>query len=81
MFWTAGHCGRDDISRVMVLLQSRELSVPTERVPEVLKQFPMPRRGIEARYGVMATLDSGQLTKSEVRLLGSITRITVSDNS
>ena len=28
----------------------------------------------------MATLDLGQLTKSEVRLLGSITRDTVSDN-
>jgi hypothetical protein len=27
---TAGHCSRDDISRVVVLLQSRELSVPTE---------------------------------------------------
>ena len=60
------------ISRVMVLLQSRELSVPTGCVPEVLKQFAMPKRGIEVKYGVMATLESGQLTKGEVRLLGSI---------
>ena len=51
MFWIAGHCGRDDILRVMVLLQSRELSVPTERVPEVLKEFATPKRGIEVRYG------------------------------
>jgi hypothetical protein len=28
----------------------------------------------------MAKLDSGQLTKGEVRLLGSVTRDTVSDN-
>jgi hypothetical protein len=41
MFWTAGHCGRDDISRVMVLLQSRELSVLIGQVLEVLKQFAM----------------------------------------
>ena len=60
------------ISRVMVLLQSRELSVPIERVPDVLKQFAMPKTGIEVRYGVMATSESGQLTKGEVRLLGSI---------
>ena len=50
----------------MVLLQSRELSVPTERVPEVLKQFATPKRGIEVRYGVMTTLESGQLTKGKL---------------
>ena len=44
MFWTAGHCGRDDISRVMVLMLSRELSVPTGCVPEVLKQFAMSKK-------------------------------------
>lgn len=71
MFQTAEHCGRDDISRVMVLFQSRELSVPIKRVLEVLQQFVTPKRGIEVRYGVMATSESGQLT--EVRLLGSIT--------
>jgi hypothetical protein len=54
----------------MVLLQ--ELSVLTERVLEVLKQFAVPKRGIQVRYGVMATSESGQLTKGEVRLLGSI---------
>ena len=80
MFWTAGHCGRDDISRVMVLLLSRELSVPTGCVPDVLKQFAMPKRGIEVRYGVMTTSESGQLTKGEVRLLGSITGEAVSGN-
>ena len=58
-----GHCGRDDVSRVMVLLQSRELSVPTERVPEVFKQFATPKKGIEVRYGVMATLDLWQLAR------------------
>ena len=71
MFRTTRRCGRDDILRDMVLLKSRELSVPTGRVTEVLKQFAMPKRGIEVRYGVMATSESGQLT--EVRLLGSIT--------
>ena len=80
MFRTAGHCDRDDISRVTVLLQSRELSVPTERVPEVLKPIVMPKRGIEVKYGVMATLESGQLTKGEVRSFGSITGEAVSDN-
>ena len=80
MFRTTWHYGRDDILRDMVLLKSRELSVPTGRVPEVLIQFAMPKRGIEVRYGVMATLESGQLTKDEVRLLGSITRNAVSNN-
>lgn len=78
MFWTAGHCGRDGISRVMVLLQSREPSAPTECVPEVLKQFATPKGEVEERYGVVATSESGQLTKSEVRLLGCITGKTVS---
>jgi hypothetical protein len=51
MFWTVGHCGRDDISRLMVLLQSRELSVPTECVPEVLKQFAMPKKKKKRKKG------------------------------
>lgn len=80
VFRTTRRCGRDDILRDMVLLKSRELSVPTGRVPEVLKQFAMPKRGIEVRYGVMATLESRQLTKAEVKLLGSITGEAVSDN-
>lgn len=78
MFWTGGHCGRDGISRVMVLLQSREPSAPTECVPEVLKQFATPKGEVEERYGVVATSESGQLTKSEVRLSGCITGKTVS---
>ena len=45
VFWTAGHCDRSDISRAVVLLQSRELSVPTECVPEVLKQFAKKKGG------------------------------------
>ena len=64
----------------MVLLQSKELSISTEQLPEVLKQFAMPKKGIKVSYGVMASLESGQLTKGEVRLLGSITRDSVSDN-
>ena len=64
----------------MVLLQSKELSISTEQLPEVLKQFAMPKRGIEIRYVVMATLESRQLTKAEVKLLGSITGEAVSDN-
>ena len=63
--------------RSMVLLKSRELSVPTGCVPEVLKQFATSKRGIKVRYGVMATLESGQLTKGEVRLLDNITGDTV----
>jgi hypothetical protein len=62
----------------VVLLQSREFSIPTECVLEVLKQFAMPKRGIEKRYGDMETSESEQLTKGEVRLLGSITRQAVS---
>jgi hypothetical protein len=46
----AGHCGRDEVSRVVVLLQSRELSIPTEHVTEVLKQFATPKRRIAERY-------------------------------
>ena len=80
VFRTTWHYGRYDILRDMVLLKSRELSVPTGRVPEVLKQFAMPKRGIEIRYVVMATLESRQLTKAEVKLLGSITGEAVSDN-
>ena len=57
----------------MDLLQSRELSVPTECVPEVLNQFAMPKRWTEVRYRVMVTSESGQLTKGEVTLFGSIT--------
>jgi hypothetical protein len=40
----------------------------------------MPKRGIEERYGVMATTESGHLTKVEVRLFGSITGEVVSGN-
>ena len=64
----------------MVLLQSRELGIPIERVLEVLKQFARPKREIEIRNGVMATSESGKLTKDEVRLLGSITGEAVSGN-
>ena len=72
-FVAVGHSGRDEILRLIVLLQSRELSVPTERVPEVFKQFATSKREIEVRYGVMAILDLGQLVRGEIRLLGSIT--------
>jgi hypothetical protein len=34
--------------------------------PEVLKQFAMVNRRIQERYGVMATQESGQLTKGKV---------------
>lgn len=47
VFWTAGHCGIDEVSRLVVLLHSRELSVPTECVLEVLKAFAMPKIGTE----------------------------------
>ena len=79
-FWPAGHCGRDEVSRVVVLLQSKELSVPAERILDVLKQFAMPKRGLDKKYGVMATWESGQLIKGEVRLLGSIPGGAVSGN-
>ena len=80
MFRTTLHYGRDDIFRDMILLKYRKHSVPTGRVPEVLIQFAMPKRGIEVRYGVMATLESRQLTKTKVKLLGNITGEAVSDN-
>jgi hypothetical protein len=64
----------------MILLKYRKHSVPKGRVPEVLKQFATPKRGIEVRYGVMATLESRQLTKTKVKLLGNITGEAVSDN-
>jgi hypothetical protein len=56
VFWTAGHCGRDDISRLLVPLQSRELSIPKGRVPEVLKQFATPKRGIEVRLWCLGNI-------------------------
>lgn len=62
----------------MVLLQSREPSVPTECVPEVLKQFATPKREIEERHGVVVTSESGKLTMGEVKLLGCITGKAVS---
>jgi hypothetical protein len=64
----------------VVIFQSRVLSVPTELVLGILKQFTTPKRGIEERYGVIATSESGHLTKGEVRLLGSITGEAVSGN-
>jgi hypothetical protein len=60
--------------------QFRELSVPIECVSEVLVQFGIPKRGVEERYGIMETSESGQLTKGEVRLLCSITGEGVSGN-
>jgi hypothetical protein len=38
-----------------------------------LKIVAKLKRGIERRYGVIATLDSGQLAKDDIRLLDSIT--------
>jgi len=58
--------------------RSREPSVPTECVLEVLKQFATPKR---ERYGVMATSEPGQLTKAEVQLSGWITGEAVSGSS
>lgn len=49
-----------------------------ECVPEVLKQFATPKGEVEERYGVVATSESGQLTKGEVRLSGCITGKAVS---
>ena len=51
-----------------------------KNVSQVLKQFAMPKRGTEVRYGAMVTSESGQLTKGEVRLFGSITGEAVSDS-
>jgi hypothetical protein len=73
MFWTVGHCVRDEISRVMVLLQSGELSIPTEYVLDVLKQSVSLKMVIENRYEVVATPKSGQPMKGEVMLLGMVT--------
>jgi hypothetical protein len=38
-----------------------------------LKQLATPKRGIEVRNGVMATLDLGQLVRGKVRLFCSTT--------
>ena len=46
VLWTARHCSRNDISRVVVLLQSRELRVPIEDVLEVLKQFAITKKKV-----------------------------------
>jgi hypothetical protein len=35
MVWTAGHYRREEVSSVMFLLQSREISIPIEHVPDV----------------------------------------------
>jgi hypothetical protein len=40
----------------------------------------MPKREIEKRHGIMATSESGQLIKGEVKLHGRITGETVSGN-
>lgn len=76
LFWLVGPCGRDEVSRV--LLQSRELSVPIERVLDVLKQSAVLKRVIGKK--VMARWESGQLIKDEVRLFGSVTGDVVSSN-
>lgn len=70
-FWTAGHYGKNEVSRVIVLLQSRELSIPRECVSGCLKRLCHTRE-IGKRCRGMATLVSGQLIKGEVRLLSRI---------
>lgn len=50
MFWTKEHCGRDRVSRIVVLLQPRETSVPKECIPEVLKHHAIPKRDIDEGY-------------------------------
>lgn len=55
-----------------------ELSIPTECVPDVLNLSVTPKREMEKRYKVLATLESEQLIKGEVRLLGRITGEAVS---
>lgn len=78
MFWTASHCGRDGVSRVVVQLQFSKPTIQTECVPEALQQFATTRREIKEVSGIMETSDSRQLTKKEVRLLSFITREAVS---
>lgn len=46
---SVGHCGKDEVSRVMVLLQSKELNAPREHVPDALKLPAMPKRLIWKR--------------------------------
>lgn len=47
MFQTAGHCCRDEVSRLVGLLQSREPRIPKERVVDVLKVCHAKKRDIE----------------------------------
>lgn len=45
-----GHCGRDEVLKVMVLLQSRELNnVRMEHVLDAFKQSAKPKRVIQIR--------------------------------
>lgn len=46
LYW---HCVRDKVSSGMVLLLSRELSVLTERVPDVLKLSVVPKIVLEEK--------------------------------
>lgn len=46
LYW---HCVRDKVSSGMVLLLFMELSVLTDRVPDVLKQSVMPKTVIEEK--------------------------------
>lgn len=47
MLWMVGHSGQDEVLRVRISFQSRELNVLTEHVPDALKQSAMPKRVIE----------------------------------
>lgn len=49
-----------------------------ELVPDALKQSSIPKRVLSKRCGVLATPDSGQLVKGEIRLLDRVTGDTVS---
>lgn len=66
MFWTAGHCGREEVSGVVVLLQPREPSIPTDRVPDALKQFARPKRDREKVWSHATSVRAADKRRGEV---------------
>lgn len=79
MFWSVEHCSRDEVSRVIILLYSREL-IPMEQTLHVIKQSATPKRVTEKWYGVMVTPESWQLVKCELKLSDGITGGALSSN-
>lgn len=71
-FWIAGHSGRDEISRVVVLLLSSESSVSYRMCCRCLKIVCHAKKRNREKVWSHGNIKVRAADKGEVRLLGSI---------